>query len=191
MPQGQREKQPKTSACYFLIGTLAPDTTQPWTDARTVIWRILLVSAALEVPFLQETWHEPARTNIRKKAVVAFVIKLYSWQLSADAWPLGPHVAFGEKDVIQLTVSKWKDKGNVYICDGETLQPTQILDVLLVCYVPDCHVNQHPPPTNGLIWPPTPPMAAATSLMPNRPALGLLSEGEGAHAWIPQSNLNM
>lgn len=105
MPQGQREKQPKTSACYFLIGTLAPDTTQPWTDARTVIWRILLVSAALEVPFLQETWHEPARTNIRKKAVVAFVIKLYSWQLSADAWPLGPHVAFGEKDVIQLTAS--------------------------------------------------------------------------------------
>lgn len=55
MPQGQREKQPKTSACYFLIGTLAPDTTQPWTDARTVIWRILLVSAALEVPLLQET----------------------------------------------------------------------------------------------------------------------------------------
>lgn len=84
--------------------------------------------------------------------------------------------------MIQLTVSKWKDKGNVYICDGETLQPTQILDVLLVCYVPDCHVNQHPPPTNGLIWPPPPPMAAATSLMPNRPALGLLSEGEGAHA---------
>lgn len=58
MPQGQREKQPKTSACYFLIGTLAPDTTQPWTDARTVIWRILLVSAALEVPFFtgNVTW---------------------------------------------------------------------------------------------------------------------------------------
>lgn len=49
--------------------------------------------------------------------------------------------------------------------------------------MPDCHVHQHPPPTNSLIWPPPPPpMVAATSLMPNRPAREVLLEGEGARA---------
>lgn len=32
-----REKLPKTSVCYFLIGALAPGTAKPWRDARTVI----------------------------------------------------------------------------------------------------------------------------------------------------------
>ena len=57
----------KTSVCYFSIGALAPDTAEPWSDARTVIWRIPLVSVALDVPPLQEMWHEPARTKIREK----------------------------------------------------------------------------------------------------------------------------
>lgn len=50
MPQGQTERQLKTSACYFSIGAVAPDTAEPWSGARTVIWRIPLVFVALEVP---------------------------------------------------------------------------------------------------------------------------------------------
>lgn len=66
-----------------------------------------------------------------------------------------------------------------------------------LCRAPDCHVHQHPPPTNGLIWPPPTSAAvtaadgfAASSLMPNRPARGNYCwEGEGAG--ILRSNLNM
>lgn len=201
MPQGQRERQLKTSVCYFLIGALAPDTAEPWSDASTVIWRIPLVFAALEVPLYRKCdmslWGQRS-----EEAVVASVIELYSWQLSADTsllarnmWPLEPRAAFGEgMSVNKHSSSKCRRGKSQGIATSVVLKPsnleTQILVILSVCCMPDCHVHQQPPPTNGLIWPP-PPMVAATSLMPNRPARGLLSEGEGAHAWIPQSNLNM
>lgn len=193
MPQGRREKQPKNLSVLFL--DRSPGPWYRWA----LEWRQdsdLENSSGFRGPRsapLQETWHEPVGTKIRKEAVMAFffVIKLYSWQLSADTWPPELHTPLLEKGWALANTylgNELVEYWHLWRCDPET----QTLDILLVCCMPDCHVHQHPPPTNGLIWPPPPPpMVAATSLMPNRPARGLLSEGEGAHAWIPQSNLNM
>lgn len=189
MPQGQREKQPKNLSVLFL--DRSPGPWYRWA----LEWRQdsdLENSSGLCGPRsapLQETWHEPVGTKIRKKQ---------SWLLWSSS-TVGSCQWTHDLLNFTLLLEKGWALANTYLgnelveywhlwcCDPET----QTLDILLVCYMPDCHVHQHPPPTNGLIWPPPPPMVAATSLMPNRPARGLLSEGEGAHAWIPQSNLNM
>lgn len=189
MPQGQREKQPKNLSVLFL--DRSPGPWYRWA----LEWRQdsdLENSSGLCGPRsapLQETWHEPVGTKIRKKQ---------SWLLWSSS-TVGSCQWTNDLLNFMLLLEKGWALANTYLgnelveywhlwcCDPET----QTLDILLVCYMPDCHVHQHPPPTNGLIWPPPPPMVAATSLMPNRPARGLLSEGEGAHAWIPQSNLNM
>lgn len=187
MPQGQREKKPKTSVCYFLIGALAPDTAESWSDARMVIWRIPLVFMALRAPLHRKyDMSQPGQRSKRSscgccdQALQLAAVREHMTYWTSQSFFLGKMYALAQGG------AAGKHQWNTYMCKAIT----QILDALLFSSMPDCHVHQHPPPTNSLIWPP-PPMAAATSLMPNRPALGLLSEGEGTHAWIPQSNLNM
>lgn len=98
MPQGWREKQPKNLSVLFL--DRSPGPWYRWA----LEWRQdsdLENSSGFCGPRsapLQETWHEPWASGDKdqKEAVMAFVIKLYSWQLSVDTWPLEPHAAFGE-----------------------------------------------------------------------------------------------
>lgn len=102
MPQGRRERQPKNLSVLFLDRSHGPDTTEPWSEATTVIWRIPLVFVAQEVPFTGNvTW--ASEDKDQRGAVVASVMELYSWQLSVDTslltpytWPLEAHAAFWE-----------------------------------------------------------------------------------------------
>lgn len=178
----REKRQPKTSACYFSIGTLAPDTAEPWRDARTVIWRIPLVLWPWRCPFYRKC--DMRQWGQRSEGVVmASVVK--ALQLATVS---------GHKPPRSLHMTSWTSCCFWKVVAHRHLwrwnPPTWRRRNRLSSQSVKCHVHQHPPPTNGLIWPP-PTNGSSTSLMPNRPARGLLSEGEGASAWIPQSNLNM
>lgn len=123
----------KTSACYFLIGALAPDTAEPWSDARTVIWRIPLVFVALEVPPLQEIWHEPEWTKRRALQLAAVSGHMTFW---TSRCTLGK--ANSQIETTGICLHPW--------CCKPPPTRRHILDILLVCCMPDCHVHQHPPP---------------------------------------------
>lgn len=193
----REEGSRKTSACYFLIGALAPDTAELWSDARTVIWRIPLVFVALEVPLYRKCdmsqWGQRSEWSSRGLCDGALQLPTVSGHKpphSRHMTSWGSCCFWGKGWAPANTYPANKKSLHLWCCKPPTWRHRYWLSSR-VCWMPDCHVHQHPPPTNGLIWPPPPPMVAATSLMPNRPARGLLSEGEGARAWIPQSNLNM
>lgn len=84
MPQGQTERQPKTSLCYFSIGTLVPDTTEPWSGAKTAVLKNSTGFVALEVPPRTKcdmSWQEPRSED----PVMAVELEsCYSCQLSVD-----------------------------------------------------------------------------------------------------------
>lgn len=112
----------KTTACYFLIGALALDTAEPWSDARTAIWRIPLVFVALEVPLCRKC----DMSQGGQRSVVASVMKLYSSRLSVDlliccTCPFEPHADL--KEGMSFPRNPKKD---IWKSITETLQPADI-----------------------------------------------------------------
>lgn len=176
---GAEKKNSAENLCVLFLDRSSGPSTPPSPGLAPGQWfeEFLWFLWLCKFP-LQEMWHEPTRIGIKKKELWFFVIRLYGWQLSVDTWPIEPCAVCWDAPQTGRSATFPNQSTNtgcpldLFICQGE--------DVPL-----------HPPPTNSLIWPPLPPMAAAPSLMPTRPALGPLLHWERDNASILWSNLNM
>lgn len=123
----ERKAAEKTSVCYFSIGALAPDAAEPWSDARTVIWRIPLVSVALEVPLYRkcDMSQRRQRSNRSSRGFRDRALQLAT--VSGHKPPHPPHMTswtsrcFSGRDELQQTlmqqIKKKKNQGKTYMCD--------------------------------------------------------------------------
>lgn len=127
---------------------------------------------------LQEMWHEPTRARIRRKELW-FLCDQTLWLAVVSG-----HMTYWTSCSVLRRPTHWWSR-----CILQPRHQHCMSSWSFICQGED--VPQHPPPTNSLICPPLPPMVAASSLMPTRPALGPLSHGERDNASILRSNLNM